>query len=131
MDLSQAEAVADVIASNSEASHTIAMQQMRGGITNELKNLRGQLLDFAALIELELDFSGEDVEFADRTKFKELVAKINTEQNPKLSAHFKIKSIPTLIVINQGNMVERFQGIVPIKNLEHLLDLYISENKKI
>ena len=76
MDLSQAEAVADVIASNSEASHIMAMQQMRGGISNELKELRGQLLDFAALIELELDFSGEDVEFADRTKFKELVAKI-------------------------------------------------------
>jgi tRNA modification GTPase len=50
---------------------------MRGGITNELKELRVQLLDFAALIELELDFSGEDVEFADRTKFKELVAKIS------------------------------------------------------
>ncbi len=76
MDLSQAEAVADVIASNSKASHQIAMQQMRGGISNELKLLRTQLLDFAALIELELDFSGEDVEFADRTKFKELVAKI-------------------------------------------------------
>ena len=76
MDLSQAEAVADVIASNSEASHVMAIQQMRGGISNELKELRGQLLDFAALIELELDFSGEDVEFADRTKFKELVAKI-------------------------------------------------------
>jgi tRNA modification GTPase len=77
MDLSQAEAVADVIASNSAASHQMAIQQMRGGITNELKELRGQLLDFAALIELELDFSGEDVEFADRTKFKELVAKIS------------------------------------------------------
>ena len=76
MDLSQAEAVADVIASNSAASHQMAIQQMRGGITNELKDLRVQLLDFAALIELELDFSGEDVEFADRTKFKELVAKI-------------------------------------------------------
>ena len=76
MDLSQAEAVADVIASNSAASHQMAMQQMRGGITNELKELRVQLLDFAALIELELDFSGEDVEFADRTKFKELVSKI-------------------------------------------------------
>ena len=55
----------------------MAIQQMRGGITNELKELRAQLLDFAALIELELDFSGEDVEFADRTKFKELVAKIS------------------------------------------------------
>ena len=76
MDLSQAEAVADVIASNSEASHQVAIQQMRGGITNELKDLRAKLLDFAALIELELDFSGEDVEFADRTKFKELVTKI-------------------------------------------------------
>ena len=78
MDLSQAEAVADVIASNSAASHQIAIQQMRGGITNELKELRGQLLDFAALIELELDFSGEDVEFADRTKFKELVTSISS-----------------------------------------------------
>jgi len=78
MDLSQAEAVADVIASNSEASHQVAIQQMRGGITNELQELRGQLLDFAALIELELDFSGEDVEFADRTKFIELVAKISS-----------------------------------------------------
>jgi len=76
MDLSQAEAVADVIASNSAASHQMAIQQMRGGITNELKELRVQLLDFAALIELELDFSGEDVEFADRVKFRELVAKI-------------------------------------------------------
>ncbi|PQJ78247.1 tRNA uridine-5-carboxymethylaminomethyl(34) synthesis GTPase MnmE [Polaribacter porphyrae] len=76
MDLSQAEAVADVIASNSAASHQMAIQQMRGGITNELKELRSKLLDFAALIELELDFSGEDVEFADRTQFKNLVTKI-------------------------------------------------------
>ncbi|SEB51344.1 tRNA modification GTPase trmE [Tenacibaculum sp. MAR_2009_124] len=78
MDLSQAEAVADVIASNSAASHQVAIQQMRGGITNKLKELRAQLLDFAALIELELDFSGEDVEFADRTRFKELVATISS-----------------------------------------------------
>jgi len=76
MDLSQAEAVADVIASNSAASHQMAIQQMRGGITNDLKGLRAKLLDFAALIELELDFSGEDVEFADRTKFIALVTKI-------------------------------------------------------
>ena len=78
MDLSQAEAVADVIASNSSASHQLAIQQMRGGITNELKDLRTKLLDFAALIELELDFSGEDVEFADRTIFKELVVTISS-----------------------------------------------------
>lgn len=66
-------------------------------------------------------------EVSEKYEGQALVAKINTEQNPKLSAHFKIKSIPTLIVINQGNMVERFQGIVPIKNLEYLLDLYIGE----
>ncbi|MDJ0646355.1 MAG: tRNA uridine-5-carboxymethylaminomethyl(34) synthesis GTPase MnmE [Flavobacteriaceae bacterium] len=76
MDLSQAEAVADVIASNSKASHQMAIQQMRGGISNELKVLRQQLLDFASLIELELDFSGEDVEFADRAQFNMLVSKI-------------------------------------------------------
>ena len=59
MDLSQAEAVADLVASNSNASHQVALQQMRGGISNELKKLRTKLLNFAALMELELDFSGE------------------------------------------------------------------------
>lgn len=78
MDLTQAEAVADVIASNSAASHQVAIAQMRGGISNELQVLRAKLLDFAALIELELDFSGEDVEFADRSQFKELVSTIST-----------------------------------------------------
>ena len=76
MDLSQAEAVADLIASDSEASHQIAMQQMRGGFSNEISNLRQELLNFASLIELELDFSQEDVEFADRTQFNELLSKI-------------------------------------------------------
>lgn len=76
MDLSQAEAVADLIASDNEASHQIAMQQMRGGFSNEIAQLRQELLNFASLIELELDFSEEDVEFADRTQFKELVARI-------------------------------------------------------
>jgi len=76
MDLSQAEAVADVIASDSKASHQIALQQMRGGFSNEIKNLREQLLNFASLIELELDFAEEDVEFADRKQFQELVTKI-------------------------------------------------------
>ncbi|WP_298789327.1 tRNA uridine-5-carboxymethylaminomethyl(34) synthesis GTPase MnmE [uncultured Allomuricauda sp.] len=77
MDLSQAEAVADLIASDSEASHQIAMQQMRGGFSNEIQLLRAELLDFASLIELELDFSGEDVEFADRTQFNELLERIS------------------------------------------------------
>lgn len=76
LDLSQAEAVADLIASDNEASHQIAMQQMRGGFSNEIALLREQLLNFASLIELELDFSEEDVEFADRTQFKALIDRI-------------------------------------------------------
>ncbi len=76
LDLSQAEAVADLIASDSEASHQIAMQQMRGGFSNEIKKLRDELLNFASLIELELDFAEEDVEFADRTQFKDLISRI-------------------------------------------------------
>src|SRR5690606_1620914 len=63
MDLSQAEAVADLIASNSASSHQVAMQQMRGGFSNELQVLREQLIHFASMIELELDFGEEDVEF--------------------------------------------------------------------
>ena len=78
MDLSQAEAVADVIASDSKASHQIAMQQMRGGFSNEIENLREELLNFASLIELELDFAEEDVEFADRKQFQELITKITS-----------------------------------------------------
>ncbi|WP_372746441.1 tRNA uridine-5-carboxymethylaminomethyl(34) synthesis GTPase MnmE [Lutibacter sp.] len=77
MDLSQAEAVADLISSNSAASHQVALQQMRGGFSNEIQNLRTQLLNFASLIELELDFAEEDVEFADRTEFNNLVNKIS------------------------------------------------------
>lgn len=76
LDLSQAEAVADLIASDNEASHQIAMQQMRGGFSNEIAKLREELLNFASLIELELDFSEEDVEFADRTAFHELLNRI-------------------------------------------------------
>jgi tRNA modification GTPase len=78
MDLSQAEAVADLISSNSAASHQVAMQQMRGGFSNEIQNLRTQLLNFASLIELELDFAEEDVEFADRTAFHNLVTQISS-----------------------------------------------------
>ena len=76
LDLSQAEAVADLIASDNEASHQIAMQQMRGGFSNEIAKLREELLNFASLIELELDFAEEDVEFADRTAFHELLERI-------------------------------------------------------
>lgn len=76
LDLSQAEAVADLISSDNEASHQIAMQQMRGGFSNEIARLREELLNFASLIELELDFAEEDVEFADRTQFHDLLNRI-------------------------------------------------------
>ena len=76
LDLSQAEAVADLISSDNEASHQIAMQQMRGGFSNEIAKLREELLNFASLIELELDFAEEDVAFADRTQFYELLNRI-------------------------------------------------------
>ncbi|RYF19042.1 MAG: tRNA uridine-5-carboxymethylaminomethyl(34) synthesis GTPase MnmE [Flavobacteriales bacterium] len=77
LDLSQAEAVADLIASDSKASHEVAMQQMRGGFSNELKDLREQLIHFASMIELELDFAEEDVEFANRDQLRELTQRIN------------------------------------------------------
>lgn len=78
MDLSQAEAVADLINSENAASHQVAMQQMRGGFSNEIQKLREELLNFASLIELELDFAEEDVEFANRDQFQELISKIQT-----------------------------------------------------
>jgi tRNA modification GTPase len=77
LDLSQAEAVADLIASNSAVSHQVAMQQMRGGFSSKIKLLRDHLLNFASLIELELDFSEEDVEFADRSDLKKLIFQIS------------------------------------------------------
>lgn len=77
LDLSQAEAVADLIASNSKASHQVAMQQMRGGFSSELQNLREKLIHFASMIELELDFGEEDVEFANREDLKGLIFQIN------------------------------------------------------
>jgi len=78
MDLSQAEAVADLINSENAASHQMAMQQMRGGFSNEIQKLREELLNFASLIELELDFAEEDVEFANRDQFSDLVSRIQT-----------------------------------------------------
>lgn len=77
MDLSQAEAVADLIAAENEAAHKVALQQMRGGFSKEIDQLREELINFASLIELELDFAEEDVEFADRSNLSELLEKIN------------------------------------------------------
>lgn len=76
LDLSQAEAVADLIAANSKASQQVAMQQLRGGFSNQLQALREQLVQFASLVELELDFSEEDVEFANREQLRSLVHEI-------------------------------------------------------
>ena len=73
LDLTQAEAVADLIASENKASHEIALHQMRGGISTKLQEMREQLINFTALLELELDFGEEDVEFADRSQFQTLV----------------------------------------------------------
>jgi len=89
MDLSQAEAVADLIASTSVASHRMALNQMRGGFSNELLKLRTQLLDFVSLVELELDFNEEDVEFADRTQLKSLATTIE-RLILKLSESFRV-----------------------------------------
>ena len=76
MDLSQAEAVADVIASSNAAAHRLAINQMRGGFSKEINDLRSQLLHFTAMVELELDFAEEEVEFADRTALRQLTEKI-------------------------------------------------------
>jgi tRNA modification GTPase len=92
LDLTQAEAVADLIASDSLASHKLAMQQMRGGFSNDLKLLRQQLIDFAALIELELDFSEEDVEFANRAQFIALIEKIQQKLAPLIDS-FKLGNV--------------------------------------
>jgi len=78
MDLSQAEAVADLIAAESEGAHKVALQQLRGGFSDKLRSLREQLLHFISMIELELDFSEEDVEFADRTQLTALVNEIRS-----------------------------------------------------
>jgi len=79
MDLTQAEAVADLISSNSKVTHKIAVNQMRGGYSKKIKELKDKLLEFAALIELELDFGEEDVEFANRNKLAELLSVIKSE----------------------------------------------------
>lgn len=102
MDLSQAEGVMDLISSRSQMAHQVAMKQMKGGLSNEIHNLRDKLLHFASMIELELDFSEEDVEFADRTQLKELLNEIH-QYLTKLYSSFKTgnalkNGIPVAIV---------------------------------
>ena len=101
-DLVQAEAVADLIASDSDASHRAALTQLRGGFSNQLKDLRQQLIDFVALIELELDFGEEDVEFAHRDRLRQLMLDIRRVLYPLIdsfSTGNAIKNgVPTVIV---------------------------------
>ena len=102
LDLSQAEAVADLIASQSKMAHQLAINQMRGGFSDKIKALRTKLLNFASLIELELDFSEEDVEFADRKQMKSLVSELKNELTYLIDS-FKIgnvikKGIPVAII---------------------------------
>ena len=89
MDLTQAEAVADLISSQNEAEHRVAMNQLKGGFSKELQVLRSKLLDLTSLMELELDFSEEDVEFADRTKLNNLIDEASTHIN-KLTDSFRL-----------------------------------------
>ncbi len=95
-DLSQAEAVADFIESQSKTSHDLALNQMRGGFSSKIKELREKLLNFTSLIELELDFSEEDVEFANRDELKKLLSQIKSEIS-RLLESFKLGN-----VIKQG-----------------------------
>ncbi len=102
LDLSQAEAVADLISSRSKVAHDLALSQMRGGFSQKIKEMRSQLLDLASLLELELDFSEEDVEFADRSKLEHLMSGIIEEMN-KLASSFSLgnvikKGIPVAII---------------------------------
>ncbi len=123
MDLSQAEAIADVIAAQSAAAHRLAMNQMRGGFSNELAQLREKLLEFTALIELELDFSEEDVEFADRKSLLQLANYIE-QKLAKLAESFDVGN-----VIKQGIPV----AIVGETNAgkSTLLNLLLNEEKAI
>ncbi|HUH33878.1 MAG TPA: tRNA uridine-5-carboxymethylaminomethyl(34) synthesis GTPase MnmE, partial [Daejeonella sp.] len=123
LDLSQAEAVADLIASNSEASHHMALQQMRGGFSNELKNLREQLIHFASMIELELDFAEEDVEFANRDDLKALIYKINHVLQRLISS------------FEQGNVMKNGVPVViagkPNVGKSTLLNAFLNEERAI
>ena len=106
LDLTQAEAVADLISSNTQASHKTALNNIRGGFSRSLKELREQLIKFSALIELELDFSQEDVEFADRTQLLNLIYETKT-QTQKLLQSFQlgnvIKNGITVAIIGKPN----------------------------
>ena len=123
MDLSEAEAVADLIASNTKASHKLALNQMRGGFKNDINKLREELINFASLIELELDFSQEDVEFANIDRLNDLVSTIEIKLTDLVKS-FKI-----------GNVIKNGLPIVivgkPNSGKSTLLNCLLNEEKAI
>jgi len=123
MDLAQAEAVADLIASNTEASKKAALHTMRGGFSSDLSQLREALIRFSALIELELDFSQEDVEFADRTQFKNLITELK-QATAELIGSFKLGN-----VIKNGVQVAIIGK--PNAGKSTLLNTLLNENRAI
>lgn len=123
MDLAQAEAVADLIASNTEASRRTALHNMRGGFSTDLQQLREQLIRFSALIELELDFSQEDVEFADRKQLEDLITQLSR------STHQLLDSFRLGNVIRNGVQVAIIGK--PNAGKSTLLNTLLNENRAI
>lgn len=123
LDLAQAESVADLIASNTEASRKTALNNMRGGFSSDLKQLREQLIRFSAMIELELDFSQEDVEFADRKELKELITELHH------STQQLIRSFSLGNVIRNGVQVAIIGK--PNAGKSTLLNVLLNENRAI
>ncbi len=123
LDLTQAEAVADLIASNTSASQNVALKNMRGGFSQVLKEMRERLIQFSALIELELDFSEEDVEFADREKFNKLLTELDDTVNDLLSS------------FHLGNVIKNGVSVAivgsPNAGKSTLLNTLLNENRAI